>query len=142
MKHTSLHTYLDEKLCNVDNPSNELIIKLKKDYWKLYYRHYRRHRRKFKKEFTLGFDREYLQLIQEKRGAMGVSEFLYLIVDRELRSDEPLFNDVQLQSELSQQLMELIALVEELLDNDRPKVITDILERLEVLEESFSQFIN
>jgi hypothetical protein len=137
----SLHEYLDDVLSGIIDPGHETIKQAKKDYWKLYYRHYRQQRRKVRKEFTLSFDLERLSAINLKKGNLGTSEFLYLIVDRELRSSEPLFNDDRLIAELDQLLMKLIALVEELLDDGRPESISDILDRLEKLETSFSQFI-
>ncbi|MCK8479054.1 hypothetical protein [Psychroserpens algicola] len=138
----SVHEYIEEELTLVSNPSHEQIRKTKQAYWKRYYKHYRRQRRNIRKEFTLGFDKERLQLIDTKRGELSISKFLYLIIDRELESNETLFNNQEQLSELHLQLMKLISLTEELLDNVNSELIHQILERLETLEKSFEQVIN
>jgi len=138
----SVHEYLDDVLSSVSNPSYEQIKLTKLDYWKCYYTHYRKQKRKTRKEFTLGFDKERLKLINDKKGTLTVSKFLYLIIDRELESNDVIFNDKEQLSELYLLLMKLISSVEELLDNDASKSVTEILYRLENLEETFSQFIN
>lgn len=138
----SVHEYLDKVLILVPNPSHEQIKEVKQAYWKLYYRHYRQQKRKTRKEFTLGFNKQRLQVINDKKGALSESKFLYLIIDRELESRAPIFNNEEQLSELHLKLMRLISLVEELLDNETTDNINKILERLETLENSFENFIN
>ncbi|WP_299223839.1 hypothetical protein [uncultured Psychroserpens sp.] len=138
----SVHEYLEEELSLVSNPSHEKVKKTKRTYWKRYYKNYRRQKRNLRKEFTLGFDKERLQLIDTKRGELSISKFLYQIIDRELESNDNLFNNQEQLSKLHLQLMKLISLTEELLDNVNSELIHQILERFETLEESFEQFIN
>lgn len=140
--YTSLHEYLETVLSTMDNPSHQQIKEAKRAYWKHYYKVYRRNQRQVRKEYTLGFGADALKRIQQKKGKLSVSKFLYLVIDRELQSNEVVCNNREVLSSLHQHLMELITLVEELLDSDGSKAIDGILERLDVLEEQVEQFIN
>ena len=141
-KYHSLHQYLDEVLGNIPDPTHLQIKEVKRAYWKLYYRRYRSEKRKVRKEFTLGFDRDTIYRIEQKKGSLGVSKFLYLIIETHLSSDKVSSFDREILAELHLKLMELIGLIEELLDSGGTMVPSDILERLETVERSFSQLID
>ena len=141
-KYSSLHDYLETVLRLIPNPTHTQIKQAKKEYWKLYYLDYRREKRKVRKEFTLGFNKQRLQAIHHKKGTLSVSKFLYQLIDRELTSEgKPLYDTDQL-AELHLKLMQLIGLIEALLEIGDSELNEELLERLEVLEHSFSQLIN
>ena len=141
-KYTSLHQYLDCALKNNPNTSHAEVKEAKREYWKLYYTYYRKEKRTSRKEFTLGFYPNQLQQIHLKRGSQTVSKFLYEAINRELKLEKEMAFDAETLSEIHLQLMQLISLVEELLDTEVLEEITQVLERLEVLETSFSQILN
>ena len=141
-KYKSLHEYLESVLKPIPDPTHAQIKEAKREYWKLYYLHYRREKRKIRKEFTLAFNRKNLSLIHAKKGNQSVSQFLYQIIHREISSETiPSLNTEEL-AELHLKLMQIITLVEELLESNNKEVNEEVLERLETLEDSFSQFIN
>lgn len=139
--YTSLHQYLETVLKDVSNPTNAEVKQAKRTYWKLYYTYYRKEKRKIRKEFTLGFSMERLQEIHQKRGTQSVSEFLYQSIDKELQSENDFFYNTDVLSALHLQLMQLITLIEELLDTNENEDVTEVLERLEQVENSFSELI-
>jgi len=140
--YTNIHEYLDDVLRNVPDPTHLQVKEAKRAYWKLYYRQYRSEKRKVRKEFTLGFDRDTMARIKQKKGSLDVSKFLYLIIETYLSSDKVPSFDKEILAGLHLKLMELIGHIEELLDNDGTTVPSDILERLETVERSFSQLID
>lgn len=141
MRFKNVHQYLDTVLKDISNPTNAEVKQAKRAYWKLYYTHYRKEKRKIRKEFTLGFSIERLQEIHQKRGTQSVSEFLYHSIDKELKSENTFFYNADILSALHLQLMQLITLIEELLDTSETEDVTEILGRLEQVENSFSQLI-
>ncbi|QNM84890.1 hypothetical protein H9W90_11905 [Polaribacter pectinis] len=140
-EYTSVHQYLDCVLQNNPNASLNQIKEAKKAYRKLYYSYYRKQKRKNRKEFTLGFYNQQLDEIDEKRGKLSVSKFLYHVINKELVSETQPIYMVEEIAEIHLELMHLIAMVEEFLDETESDEITSILERLEKFEISFSQIL-
>ena len=140
-EYTSVHQYLDCVLQNNPNASHNQIKEAKKAYWKLYYSHYRKQKRKNRKEFTLGFYNQQLDKIDKKRGKLTISKFLYHAIERELNSETQSIYMVEEIAEIHLELMQLIAMVEEFLDETESDEITSILEKLEKFEISFSQLL-
>mgnify|MGYP000465841199 CR=1 FL=1 len=140
-EYTSVHQYLDCILQNNPNASRDEIKEAKQQYWKLYYTHYRKFKRKKRKEFTLGFYSKQLKLIDEKRGEKTVSQFLYEAINKELTSDSAPSFSAETLSGIHLNLMKLITLVEELLDDTDSDEISNVLEQLDHLENSFSQIL-
>ena len=64
-KYQNIHTYLEENLKNVSNPSTELIVQLKKEYWRLYNTHFKKLKRFEQKEITTYFTKKELKEIQQ-----------------------------------------------------------------------------
>ena len=134
-----LHHYLDVVFTDHDNPNDAEIIAKKKEYWKLYYKHYRNHRRRYvKKEFTMAFDKNDLNRIHDKRENLSVSEFLYWCVEKVLLNKDISFASNKQIDLLSQNMMGLISLVEELMDQYDQKIIEDLLDKLDKLEEQIT----
>lgn len=137
--YTSLHDYLDTVLSHIDNPSHQEIKQAKRDYWKQYYTHYRRQKRIVRKEYTLGFDTDSLKQLQQKKGNLSVSQFLYQIVEQAIDGKCPTVQDKTLLGNIDRQLMRLINLLEDLLASEHTKLNEQILEQIEALEQQFSQ---
>lgn len=137
-KYTSLHDYLDAALSHIDNPSHQEIKQAKRNYWKLYYTHYRRQKRIVRKEYTLGFDTDSLKQLQQKKGDLSVSQFLYQIVEQAI-GKLPTVQDKTLLGNIDRQLMQLINLLEDLLASEHTELNEQILEQIEALEQQFSQ---
>ncbi|SDW81602.1 hypothetical protein SAMN05444411_102234 [Lutibacter oricola] len=141
-KYKSLHEYLDVALYETPNPTHKQIKQAKKAYWRSWFRHYHRQRREDRKEFTLGFDRQSLQLINQKRGKLSVSKFLYQAVATALNTHTIAAANTELLDTIHIQLMELISLVEELLDLESIEISITMFERLEALELQFNKLKN
>lgn len=137
-KYHSLYASLDVALVDIPNPTDEQIKQTKKAYWKCWFKHYHRQRRKERKEFTLGFDRQSLQLINQKRGKLSVSQFLYNAIAMALDLNPVPIGDKEHLDTIHLNLMQLICLVEELLDTQSFQITETILDRLEVLEIQFN----
>ena len=140
MKHKNLHSYLDESLGAIANPSHQQIKEAKRDYWKQWYRFYRAERRIKTKEFTLGFTTEYLERIHKRRGTQSVSQFLYASIQQTLEQEQQPIYDTKRLGEVDNTLMELINLLEELLNAEQRELTEAILERIEIVELQFSEF--
>jgi hypothetical protein len=141
-EYTSVHQYLDCVLQNNPNASHAEIKEAKKAYSKLYYSHYRKQKRKNRKEFTVGFYKEQLEKIHQKRGTRTVSKFLYQTIKKELQSDSKPSFDADVMAAIHLELMQLITLIEELLENTDSDKMAVALNQLEQLEDSFSQILN
>jgi hypothetical protein len=141
-EYTSVHQYLDCVLKNNPNASHAEIKEMKRQYWKLYYSHYRKQKRKNRKEFTVGFYKEQLEKIHQKRGTQTVSKFLYQTIKKELQSDSKPSFDADVMAAIHLELMQLITLIEELLENIDSDKMAVALNQLEQLEDSFSQILN
>ena len=63
IKHHSLYEFLEDNLKGIKNPNNDLIIELKKKYWKEYFYFYRKNYRQKFQEVTLRFSNKNLSLI-------------------------------------------------------------------------------
>jgi hypothetical protein len=137
--YTSLHDYLDTALSHIDNPSHQEIKQAKRDYWKQYYTHYRRQKRIVRKEYTLGFDADSLKQLQQKKGDLSVSQFLYQIVEQAIDGKYPTVLDKTLLGNIDRQLMQLINLLEDLLESKNTELNEQILEQIVALEQQFSQ---
>ena len=139
MKYSSIYDYLDAVFEHIPNPSKEDIIYAKKQYYKLWHREYNRKRRKTRKEFRLGFDAKTLQRIKDQKGTLSVSKYLYNAVydalDGGLKSN---FDNEQLTT-IHQKLMQLIALLEQVLESEESLQVEQLLERVEALELQFSK---
>lgn len=142
LEYTSLHQYLDAVLQNNPNASDAQIKQIKLQYWKLYYSAYRKQKRRCRKEFTLGFYKEQLDKIHQKRGTQTVSKFLYQTIKKELQSDSKPIVDVDSIAKIHLALMQLITLIEELLDNTDSDKMNIALDQLEALEDVVSQILN
>ena len=141
-EYTSVHQYLDCVLQNNPKATHLQVKNAKRQYWKLYYSYYRKQKRKHRKEFTLGFYKEQLEKIHQKKGTQTISRFLYQTIEKELQSETKPKFDSDIIPTIHLQLMQLITLVEELLETTDTENITHVLTRLEQLENSFSQTIN
>lgn len=137
--YTSLHNYLDTALCHIDNPSQEQIKQAKRAYRKAYYTHYRRQRRKLRKEYTLGFTADYLKEIKNAKGSLSISQFLYKAVDQAIGKIPIQPHDPSVLGSINRQLMHLIDIVEEALDSGSNALNENVLEKIEILREQFSQ---
>lgn len=137
--YTSLHNYLDTTLSHIDNPSHQEIKQAKRDYWKQYYTHYRRQKRNVRKEYTLGFDVDILKQLQQKKGNLSVSQFLYQIVEQAIDEKCPTTQDKTLLGNIDRQLMQLINLLEDLLELENTELNEQVLEQIENLETLFSK---
>lgn len=137
--YTSLHNYLDAELSHLDNPSHQQIKQAKREYWKQYYAHYRRDKRKIRKEYTLGFDANALKQIQQKKGKLTVSQFLYQTIEQAISNNPIPLQDTSVLGSIDRQLMHLIDLMEELLSSNSNELNEQILEQIEALEMQFSQ---
>lgn len=134
--YNSIHEYLNDVLGNIENPTDTQIHNAKQAYWKLYFRQYRRDKRKERKEFTLGFSVEILKQINNKRGTLSISQFLYASVEQALANREMPIQDKSMLREINYRLMELIDLLEE-----QAGLPETILEKVEQLEEQFSNLL-
>ena len=74
----------------------------------------------------------------EKRGEKTVSQFLYEAINKELTSDSAPSFSAETLSGIHLNVMKLITLVEELLDDTDSDEISNVLEQLDHLENSFS----
>ncbi|WP_335974018.1 hypothetical protein [Gaetbulibacter jejuensis] len=137
--YTSLHDYLDTALSHIDNPSHQEIKQAKRNYWKQYYTHYRRQKRIVRKEYTLGFDTHSLKQLQQKKGNLSVSQFLYQIVEQAIDGKRQTVQDKTLLGNIDRQLMKLINLLEDLLASEHTELNEQVLEQIENLETLFSQ---
>ncbi|GGG25078.1 hypothetical protein GCM10011344_27170 [Dokdonia pacifica] len=136
--YTSLYEYLEINLHNKSQVSDEDIILLKKEYWRLWYRHYRREQRKKRKEFTLGFNDKQLSEIERQKGSYTISEFLYQAIASALTGKSISQMNTASLGLIHQTLLHLIHLLEELEDDDDTTSIRDeIFERLSALEQQF-----
>ena len=139
MQFNSIYEYLDIVFEANTNPTKAEIIEAKKQYYKLWHKEYNRQRRKTRKEFRLGFDINTLGRIKREKGTRTVSKYLYDAVFNALdggsKSD---FDNEQLVT-IHQKLMQLIALVEQVLDSGESLEVENLLERIEQLELHFSE---
>jgi len=139
MQFNSIYEYLDMVFEANTNPTKAEIIEAKKQYYKLWHKAYNRQRRKIRKEFRLGFDINTLGRIKREKGTRTVSKYLYDAVFNALdggsKSD---FDNEQLVT-IHQNLMQLIALVEQVLDSEESLEVENLLERIEQLELHFSK---
>ena len=142
VKPHSLQSYLASRFAETDTVTDEMVIQAKRDYWKSFYRHYRREQRKTRKEFVLGFYPEQLERINQKRGALSTSQFLYRAVELALLIEFKPMVDEQLLARVDQNLMELVNLLEEILESPAPELTREVLERIEKLELQVSQLQN
>lgn len=128
----SVHQYLDEVLADVSHPTDNQIADAKKQYWRLYLDDYQQKRRSNIKEYTLGFDRQLLQLIHQKRETLNVSQFLYRCVFGVLENNRVI--DITLLKNIHANQLEIIANLEELLDGNTTTISEVFLEKMETLE--------
>ncbi len=137
--YNSLHEYLEAVLGPIPNPTDTDVIQAKRAYWKLYYARYRREKRKSRKEFTLGFDRDKLQFIHQKKGNLSVSGFLYQAVDTVLNDTPAMVFDKKLLGQINQNLAQLIDLIEELLETNGTHSNEELLEKMDALANQFAE---
>ncbi len=136
-KYNSLYEFLDEKLRNNKNPSNEFIIDLKKKYWRDYFYHYRKNYRQKFQEVTLRFDKKSVEKINAKKGSQALSQFLYDCIEMALESNQNGIVDKETFGQINLSLMNVIHLLEELIDTKNAFLTEEILERIEELEKQF-----
>ena len=141
MKYGNIYEYLDRVFEANTNPTKAEIIEAKKQYYRMWHREYNRKRRKYRKEFTLGFDAKTLKRIKAQKGTLSVSKYLYNAVFDVLDGGhKPDFDNEQLVT-IDQKLMQLIALVEQVLESEESTQLEHLLERVEELELEFSKLI-
>jgi hypothetical protein len=141
--YNSLYAYLDDVLGKIEQPSVQQIKQAKREYWKLYFRHYRKARRKGRREFTLGFDWDTLARIDHQRGELSVSKFLYSAMEHSLTNGiavQPI--DRELLVNIHHLLALTVSLLEELLDREQCAVTEEVLEKIERLEQLFTERYN
>lgn len=141
-KYNSLYEFLDEKLKNIKNPSDEFIIDLKKKYWRDYFYHYRKNYRQKFQEVTLRFSKKNIEKINLKKGSQTLSQFLYNCLDTALESNLSKGGDKETLGQISLDLMNVIHLLEELIDTNNATLTEEVLERIEKLEKQFAQTFN
>jgi len=141
-KYNSLYEFLDEKLKNNKNPSDEFIIDLKKKYWRDYFYHYRKNYRKKFQEVTLRFDKKSTEKINAKKGSQTLSQFLYNCIELALESNQNGIMDKETLGQINLNLMNVIHLLEELIDTNNATLTEEVLERIEELEKQFTQTFN
>lgn len=136
-KYNTLFEFLDEKLKNIKNPSDEFIIDLKKQYWRDYFYHYRKNYRQKFQEVTLRFDKKSVEKINAKKGSQSLSQFLYNCIDLALESNQNKVGDKEALGQINLSLMNVIHLLEEIIDTNNSILTEEILERIEELEKQF-----
>ena len=134
----SLYEYLSVKLVCFSNPTDEEIKALKAQYWKEYYSHYQKQRRQRVKEFTLGFNSNMITLIHQKRDGQSVSEYLYSCVFNALEGGP---KDLKLIQDVYTNQMEIIANLEELIEEDNLQISDELLEKMEALAEQIQNLL-
>ncbi len=139
MKYKNIFEFLDVALADNPNPSKDDIANAKAQYYKVWHRHYNRQRRATRKEFTLGFKPKTLQRIQDKKGTLTVSKYLYTAIYDALNNGNTSVYDRSLLSNIHQKLLHLMTILEESLDNGESPRMELILERIEQLEIQFSK---
>ncbi|MDC9723425.1 MAG: hypothetical protein PSN34_11745 [Urechidicola sp.] len=139
MKYKNIFEFLDVALADNPSPSKEDIANAKSQYYKAWHRHYNRQRRTIRKEFTLGFTPEILKRIENKKGTLTVSKYLYNAIYDALNNGNATVYDLNLLSNIHQQLLHLMTLLEELLDSGVSPQIELLLERIEQLELQFNK---
>ena len=113
-KYKSLHDYLNDNLKGINNPSNEQIIELKKQYWKEYFYHYRKNYRQKFQEVTLRFDKNSVEKFNAKKGNQALAQFLYDCIEMALESNQNGIMDKETLGQINLNLMNVIHLLEEL----------------------------
>ena len=141
-KYNSLYEFLDDNLKGINNPSNEQIIELKKQYWKEYFYHYRKNYRQKFQEVTLRFDKESIQKIYLKKGSQALAQFFYNCIEIALESNQNGIVDKETLGQINLNLMNVIHLLEELIDTNNDTLTKEVLERIEELEKQFTQTFN
>ncbi|WP_438965116.1 hypothetical protein [Flavobacterium sp.] len=141
-KYNSLYEFLDDNLKGINNPSNEQVIELKKQYWKEYFYHYRKNYRQKFKEVTLRFDKKSIEKINAKKGNQALAQFLYDCIEMALESNQNGIMDKETLGLINLNLMNVIHLLEELIDTNNATLTEEVLERIEELEKQFTQTFN
>ena len=139
MKYNSLHEYLDDVFKD-KQASRAEIKEAKREYWKLWYRHYRKEERKRKREFTLRLHPQEIEQMDEKRGELSYSQFLYMAVRQAIISRKEPQCDPRAYGHIKQLLMEVINLLEELINEGGGELTEEILIKMEKLQEDFELF--
>lgn len=139
MKYNSLHEYLDD-VFKGKQASRAEIKEAKREYWKLWYRHYRKEERERKREFTLRLHPEEIQQMDEKRGELSYSQFLYKAVRQAIISTKEPQYDPKAFGHIKQLLMEVINLLEELINEGGGELTEEIITKMEKLHEDFQLF--
>lgn len=135
-----MHSYLDAVFKNYPNPDTETIIAAKKEYWRQYYRCYRKQYRQQYKEYRLHFDSDILAHINQKKGKLSISKYLYQCVLQTLERETIVRNNTQTHLDtISHQLLKITYLLEELLDNEEAIITSNIIKRIETLESDIQQ---
>ena len=136
-KYDSLFKFLEDKLKDIRNPSDDFIIQLKRKYWREYFYHYRKNYRQKFQEVTLRFDKKSVEKINAKKGSQALSQFLYNSIDMALESNQNRGGDKEALGQINLSLMNVIHLLEEIIDTNNSILTEEILERIEELEKQF-----
>jgi len=139
--HHSLHSYLDAVFKNVTQPSNDVIIAVKREYWRQWYRQYRKTYRKDLKEYRLHFDAETLELIKERKGKLSISKFLYQSVLHTLEAEKEIAVPHRQLETISHQLLKITYLLEEMIDNGASEFMS-IIQSITTVESDIQHFIS
>lgn len=140
-KHNSLFEFLEDKLKDIRNPSDDFIIQLKRKYWREYFYHYRKNYRQKFQEVTLRFDKKTIEKINLKKGSQTLSQFLYNSIDAAIESNQNGIVDKETLGKINLNLMNVINLLDELLDTNNTIITEEVLERIEELEKQFKLLI-
>jgi len=111
------------------DPSDEEIIKAKKDYWRAYNTDLKRRKRKAYPTFQISFSRQDVTLLKSRlQNGQSISRYIYGLVKEHLKSDavlEPKVNTAIIE----QQLFLISEYLRELLDYDH--IDSNRIEQLE-----------
>ena len=127
----NLHQYL-EQVINDQQPSNESIMKHKKEYWRAYNTNLKRQKRKKDKHINLSFDKQQWKSLELTKGDLPMHLYLKEIILNQIdfQSDEtPIFyhkKDIVL---IEQQLFQTIELLQFLIYN-RKHISAQEIEKL------------
>ena len=129
----SIYHYLEEELKHIDTPSKAQIIALKKEYYRLYHKKYNHEYRNKVHQYTLSFSKAKFKRINNRRGKLSVSKFIYEALDVALEDSSAYSVNKDVLSSIQKMLMQLIDLTSE------DSKFDVMFERLEQLEAAFSK---
>lgn len=139
--YTSVHNYLEVVLKGKIDVTDDLIIGYKKQYWKLWYRYYRRERRKLKKEYVIRLNTAYLSEIDQKRGKLSRSKFLYQLISSGLSENLQLPSYSDELGLVNQHLAQVMNLLEEVSSESNIELEHKVFEHLDILQHQINELL-